>query len=91
MGFPLITITREGNEIVASQERFLLTIENVNSSVRSRPKSKFDYKWYVPLTFITSNDTETVNTMWMNMTDGTTSQVSYHNKINIIISSEVRN
>ncbi|CAH0561852.1 unnamed protein product [Brassicogethes aeneus] len=69
MGFPLVTITREENEIIASQERFLLTIENVNSSVRSKPKSKYDYKWYVPLTYITNNDTENAQQVWMNMSD----------------------
>lgn len=69
MGFPLITIAREGNEIVATQERFLLAVENNNSTIRQLPKSKYEYKWYVPLTFITDNDTETVNTIWMNMTD----------------------
>lgn len=68
MGFPLITITREGNEIIATQERFLLTT-TLNATLRQLPKSKFDYKWYIPLTFITDNDTETVNTIWMNMTD----------------------
>lgn len=69
MGFPLITITRENNEIIATQERFLLTTEHFNATTRQMPKSKFEYKWYVPLTFITDNDTETVNTIWMNATD----------------------
>lgn len=70
MGFPLITISRDENEILAIQERFLLTTENMNSSNRLLPKSKYDYKWYIPLTYITENDTETVHTIWMNMTDG---------------------
>ncbi|XP_017777374.1 PREDICTED: endoplasmic reticulum aminopeptidase 1-like isoform X2 [Nicrophorus vespilloides] len=69
MGFPLITITREENEVYASQERFLLTTEGMNSSIRSSPKSKYDYKWYVPLTYITDNDTDTINYVWMNMTN----------------------
>lgn len=69
MGFPLITITRDGHEIIATQERFLLTTENSNATIRQMPKSKYEYKWYIPLTFITNNDTETVNTIWMNMTD----------------------
>ncbi|KAL1493346.1 hypothetical protein ABEB36_011418 [Hypothenemus hampei] len=67
MGFPLVTLTREGNEIVATQSRFLLSVKTGNDSVL--PKSKFDYKWYVPLTFITSNDSEAVNYIWMNLTD----------------------
>ena len=60
MGFPLITITREENEVIVTQERFLLTVESMNSSIRSFPKSKYDYKWYVPLSYFTSNDTQTV-------------------------------
>ncbi|KAJ8985877.1 hypothetical protein NQ317_006251, partial [Molorchus minor] len=70
MGFPLITLSREGNEVVATQERYLVTVENANISIRTQPKSKYDYKWYIPLTYFTSNDTETVRQVWMNMTDG---------------------
>lgn len=70
MGFPLITITREDNEVLAIQERFLLTTESSNSSIRSSPKSKYHYKWYVPLSYITNNDTQSVSNIWMNMTDG---------------------
>ncbi|KAG5892870.1 hypothetical protein JTB14_032594 [Gonioctena quinquepunctata] len=68
MGFPLITLRREGNEIVASQTRFLLTAERANSSLHSLQKSPFDYKWYVPLTYFTNNDSE-IKYVWMNMTD----------------------
>lgn len=68
MGFPLVTLTKEGNEIVASQKRFLLSVKTGNES--NLPKSKYDYKWYIPLTFITSNDSEAVSNIWMNMTDG---------------------
>lgn len=71
MGFPLITITREESRIIATQERFLLTVESTNSTVRQLPKSKYEYRWYVPLTFITDNDTETINTVWLNMSDVT--------------------
>lgn len=70
MGFPLITIIREENEILATQERFLLTTEAANSTARMMPKSKYEYKWYVPLTYITNNNTDHVNSVWMNMTDG---------------------
>lgn len=67
-GFPLVTITKEGNEIIATQERFLLTA-TFNETLRQSPRNKFEYKWYIPLTFITDNDTDNVNTIWMNMTD----------------------
>lgn len=70
IGFPLITIIREENEIIATQERFLLTTESVNSSARITPKSKYDYKWFVPLTYFTDNDPENICNIWMNMSDG---------------------
>ncbi|GJQ68130.1 hypothetical protein Trydic_g10715 [Trypoxylus dichotomus] len=69
MGFPLITLKREENEIIATQERFLLTTDDMNSTARLLPASKYDYKWYVPLTYFTDNDTEIVYNTWMNMTD----------------------
>lgn len=69
MGFPLITLKREENEIIATQERFLLTTDDMNSTSRLLPPSKYDYKWYVPLTYFVDNDT-TVYNIWMNMTDG---------------------
>lgn len=70
MGFPIITIVREQNEIIATQDRFLLTTENMNSTMRLLPKSKFDYKWFVPLTYFTDSEREVVHNVWMNMTDG---------------------
>ncbi|KAJ8936471.1 hypothetical protein NQ314_012334 [Rhamnusium bicolor] len=69
IGVNLSKTCRMRNEIVATQERYLVTLESTNSSVRSSPKSKYEYKWYVPLTYVTSNDTETVKHIWMNMTD----------------------
>lgn len=70
MGFPLITITREGNTITATQERFLLTVEQANSTLKLEPKSKHGYKWFVPLTYYTDLDRESVINIWMNMSDG---------------------
>ncbi|KAF5274559.1 hypothetical protein FQA39_LY07171 [Lamprigera yunnana] len=69
MGFPLITIVREDDKILATQDRFLLTTESVNSSLRFMPKSKYDYKWFVPLTYWTNKEPEEVHTVWMNMSD----------------------
>ncbi|XP_076160195.1 glutamyl aminopeptidase isoform X5 [Ptiloglossa arizonensis] len=48
MGFPLITITRDGNSITATQKRFLISPKE-NDTELLQPKSPFDYKWdYVP-------------------------------------------
>ncbi|XP_076261185.1 endoplasmic reticulum aminopeptidase 1-like isoform X2 [Rhynchophorus ferrugineus] len=68
MGFPLVTLTKEGNELSVTQTRFLLTAD-IGNSTYLQPKSKYDYKWYIPLTYITSNDSEVTNTVWLNMTD----------------------
>lgn len=69
MGFPLITLQREQNLISAMQERFLLTPEHGNNSLKEEPKSKYDYKWYVPFTYFTDQD-PTVMNIWMNLSDG---------------------
>lgn len=69
MGFPLVSLTRDGDIITATQERFLLTPERGNSTIIAEPKSKYDYKWYVPLTYFTDLDSN-INNVWMNMSDG---------------------
>ncbi|CAH1153367.1 unnamed protein product [Phaedon cochleariae] len=68
MGYPLVTMKREGNEILATQSRFLVTAERINNSHLTHPKSTFDYKWYIPLTYFTNNDSD-IKYVWMNMTD----------------------
>ncbi|XP_024220191.2 endoplasmic reticulum aminopeptidase 1 isoform X1 [Halyomorpha halys] len=69
MGFPLIDIKRDGGSISASQTRFLLSPDArlPNSTVHSMPKSPYDYKWYVPLTYYTDISDEEM--VWMNLTD----------------------
>ena len=68
-GFPLITITRDGNTITATQRRFFLSPQT-NETELELPKSPYDYKWYVPLSYYTNDDPKNVQTVWMNMTDG---------------------
>ncbi|KAL7295649.1 hypothetical protein TKK_0011007 [Trichogramma kaykai] len=67
-GFPLITITRDGDVITASQKRFLIS-PHENDTILLEPKSAFDYKWYVPLSYYTSKNRSDVRNIWMNMTD----------------------
>ncbi|KAJ9582424.1 hypothetical protein L9F63_003222, partial [Diploptera punctata] len=70
MGFPLITISRDGNVISASQKRFLLTVSVSNETEHSNESvSPFSYKWYVPLSYYTNQDIYKVRHIWMNMTD----------------------
>lgn len=69
-GFPLITISRDGNTITASQRRFLvLPSENETESLNQ--KSPFNYKWYVPLSYYTNKEPRKLHNVWMNLTDVT--------------------
>ncbi|XP_053982907.1 endoplasmic reticulum aminopeptidase 1-like isoform X1 [Hylaeus volcanicus] len=70
MGFPLITITRDGNTITATQKRFLISPKE-NDTESLQPKSPFDYKWYVPLTYYTDREPRKLHNVWMNLTDVT--------------------
>jgi len=66
MGYPVITVTRTGNKIKASQERFLY---NPRGNQTEEFQSAFGYKWYVPLTYITQNDQSLQPVQWMETTD----------------------
>lgn len=68
MGFPLVTIERNGSEVFARQDRFLMSPTN---STLNLPTSKFGYKWYIPLSYRTNRYEDGVKQVWMNMTDGT--------------------
>ena len=70
-GFPLITISREGNVITASQKRFLLSPPDNETVTRNQQKSPFNYKWYVPLSYYTDKEPGKLHNVWMNMTDVT--------------------
>lgn len=70
MGFPLITLKREGSEVTATQTRFLFTSKEVKSEAVTTPANKTrEEKWYIYLTYYTNNDTE-VKGVWMNKTSG---------------------
>jgi hypothetical protein len=47
------------------QSRYLLNPELENSSA----SSAYDYKWEVPITFISCNDRKTVNQKWLRTSD----------------------
>ncbi|XP_069679087.1 endoplasmic reticulum aminopeptidase 1-like isoform X2 [Periplaneta americana] len=71
MGFPLITISRDKNTITAKQKRFLLTVSvnNETEQMNNESISPFGYKWYVPLSYYTSQHPGNVHHIWMNMSD----------------------
>ncbi|XP_039283006.1 LOW QUALITY PROTEIN: glutamyl aminopeptidase [Nilaparvata lugens] len=68
MGFPLVSISKDGNSVSATQTRFLLT-PNPQKQNLSHPPSPFNYKWYLPLSFYTDLNPEEEEIVWMNMTD----------------------
>ncbi|XP_021919323.1 endoplasmic reticulum aminopeptidase 1-like isoform X2 [Zootermopsis nevadensis] len=71
MGFPLVTISREGNTITAKQKRFILTVNlnNEAEEMNNESVSPFGYKWYVPLSYFTDQHIGKVHHIWMNMSD----------------------
>ncbi|XP_022084598.1 endoplasmic reticulum aminopeptidase 1-like [Acanthaster planci] len=53
MGYPVVTLSRKGTKVTATQKHFL-------HSPKAKPSkefvSPFNYTWTIPLTYITSND-----------------------------------
>ncbi|XP_056646325.1 endoplasmic reticulum aminopeptidase 1-like isoform X1 [Diorhabda sublineata] len=68
MGFPLVIIKRENHTIIASQRRFLVTVERGNTTYHTLPISGYNYKWHIPLTYYTDNNSE-IKHVLMNMTE----------------------
>ncbi|XP_077996935.1 endoplasmic reticulum aminopeptidase 2-like [Glandiceps talaboti] len=54
MGYPFVTLARDGNKVTATQQRFLIN----PTSQYSDDESPFNYKWNIPFTYITSSDPE---------------------------------
>ncbi|XP_071098659.1 endoplasmic reticulum aminopeptidase 1-like isoform X1 [Haliotis cracherodii] len=69
MGYPVVTVKQTGTLLSLTQDRFLLNAAHTNDVV---PSSPFKYKWYIPLTLLTSADNETHQLTWMNMTSAET-------------------
>ncbi|XP_066598523.1 endoplasmic reticulum aminopeptidase 2-like isoform X2 [Prorops nasuta] len=68
MGYPVIVISRENNVVTASQKRLLIA-PSTNDSELLLPKSPFNYKWYVPLSYFTDKEPDVIHNVWMNLTD----------------------
>ncbi|CAL1533887.1 unnamed protein product [Lymnaea stagnalis] len=64
MGYPVIWVTREQGRLYLRQERFLMMDSSQNKTVKTE-KSPYNYKWYVPFTFMTSADPKSSNLVWM--------------------------
>ena len=63
MGYPVVHLTRTGNSIFVTQQRFLLN-PKANTTNQNSP---FGYKWDIPLTYITDGSA-TTTTKWMKRT-----------------------
>ncbi|CAG2205200.1 Aminopeptidase N,Glutamyl aminopeptidase [Mytilus edulis] len=68
MGYPVITITCEGDDYVLQQSRFLL---DGNSSFGA--PSIYDYKWVIPFTYMTEehSDPNNASIVWLDMGSAT--------------------
>ncbi|KAL3886465.1 hypothetical protein ACJMK2_026450 [Sinanodonta woodiana] len=66
MGYPVITLSRNGNKVTATQERFLLYPQSQENSQYISP---FLYKWYVPFSYTTSLDINITQKLEMKLID----------------------
>ncbi|XP_077996674.1 endoplasmic reticulum aminopeptidase 2-like [Glandiceps talaboti] len=66
MGYPFVTLTRNGNTVTATQQRFLIYPDGEQAG----NESPFNYKWNIPFTYITSGDTETAIRLTLMSTSG---------------------
>ncbi|XP_058459466.1 glutamyl aminopeptidase-like isoform X2 [Malaya genurostris] len=58
-GFPVVTVVQTGTQFRLTQSRFLADLEANETEI-----SEFGYKWYIPITYITSGNPEQVNRKW---------------------------
>lgn len=68
MGFPLISLKRDGDTIKINQQRFLMSPRNKTAVLQ--PASPFAYKWYVPVTYYIDEEPRRVYSLWLNMSNG---------------------
>ncbi|XP_053689545.1 glutamyl aminopeptidase [Sabethes cyaneus] len=59
-GFPVVTVEMVGSQFHLSQSRFLADPEAIDTEV-----SEFGYKWYIPLTYITSSQQAPAQRKWL--------------------------
>merc|ERR1712107_291996 len=66
MGYPVLTVERvKPTEWRLTQERYLLDPSAASKSL----SSLYDYKWDVPVTYITSADTTAKSQTWLHSND----------------------
>ncbi len=67
MGFPLIRVRLEDRMVRVFQERFLLNPYENRSEELNRATS--EYKWYIPLSYVTDLQPRDMKIVWMNKTE----------------------
>ena len=60
-GYPVLNLSKNGDKYVVTQERFLTDQSAVETEV-----SPYNYKWEVPVTYLTSADS-TRQQKWLHM------------------------
>ncbi|XP_065212642.1 glutamyl aminopeptidase-like isoform X2 [Planococcus citri] len=65
MGFPLVTVNLKDDSVTFSQKRYLIDA----SASYNVTESPYNYRWEIPITFVTSASPKTIHTVWMKKTD----------------------
>jgi glutamyl aminopeptidase len=60
-GLPVVTVERDGNNFKLTQKRFLTDPE---AEGKETVTSEYNYKWSIPITFVTSTNPEEVQRQW---------------------------
>lgn len=69
MGYPVINIRHStGDQYLVSQERFLY---HTDANITAEYRSPYNYKWFIPFTYVTSSAPNKVILKDINMTSGT--------------------
>ncbi|XP_064595778.1 glutamyl aminopeptidase-like [Liolophura sinensis] len=63
MGYPVVSVIDEGNRYLLQQDRFMLN----SQALVNESETPFNYKWYVPFTYITQERRNDVKIEWMAM------------------------
>lgn len=60
-GFPVVNVVRDGNNFRLTQKRFLTDADNEG---KETVQSEYNYKWSIPITYVTSENPEEVKREW---------------------------
>jgi len=61
MGFPMLTVTKSGNQITVSQEIFLIDPADTPATFENEEADKYNYQWYVPFSYTKVSELDGTN------------------------------